>query len=237
MRLRLLALSALVTVTLACAGVAGGAERLGWQDLAPPWDDTADPLQKLRQDLQADFYDLMWARSIIDELKASGSTESSTPDVGARPDDVMAEMEAIEGKARAGLEAAGMDIAALVAEAEAFDRMLAVYNATLVDALDGRDVEIPGYALPLEYAGTEISEFLLVPYVGACIHVPPPPPNQIVHVRFPEGFESTGLFTPVLVAGRIAAGHSSRSLSYVDGSADIAFGYSLDATAIEVYDR
>ena len=116
--------------------------------------------------------------------------------MGARPSDVMAEMEAIEGAARAGLEAAGMDIAALIAEAEAFDRMLAVYNATLVDALDGRDVEIPGYALPLEYAGTEISEFLLVPYVGACIHVPPPPPNQIVHVRFPEGFQSAGLFTP-----------------------------------------
>ena len=237
MRLRPIALSALVAVTLAFAGVAGGTERLGWEDLAPPWDDTADPLQKLPQDLQADFYDLMWARSIIDELKAPGSADSSATDMGARPSDVMAGMEAIEGEARTNLEAAGMDVAALIAEAEAFDSMLTVYNATLVDALGGRDVEIPGYALPLEYDGTEISEFLLVPYVGACIHVPPPPPNQIVHVRFPEGFRSAGLFTPVLVAGRITVGHSSRSLSYVDGSADIAIGYSLDATAIEFYDR
>ena len=237
MRLRSLALSAIVCAAVAFADAAGAAERLGWEDLAPPWDGTAQPLQRLSQDLQADFYDLMWARSIIDQVKASEPTESSTTGIGARREDVMAEMKAIEGKAMAGLEAAGIDIAALIADAEAFDRMLAVYNETLVDRLDGRDVEIPGYALPLEYSGAQISEFLLVPYVGACIHVPPPPPNQIVHVRFPEGFESEGLFTPVLVVGRISTGHSSRSLTYVDGSADIAVGYSLDASAIEIYDR
>ena len=237
MRLRSLALSALVAFTLAFATGANAVERLGWEDLAPPFEDTANPLYRLTGDLQADFYDLMWARSIIDQMKAAGPTDSSVADIGASAEDVIAEMGAIEGQARAGLEAAGVDIAALIAEAKTYDRHLAVHNATLVDALDGRDVEIPGYALPLEYAGTEISEFLLVPYVGACIHVPPPPLNQIVHVRFPEGFESEGLFTPVLVAGRISAGRSSQSLSYVDGSADIAVGYSLDATAIQIYDR
>ena len=145
--------------------------------------------------------------------------------------------EATEAEARANLETAGVDIAALIAEAEAYDEQLVAHNATLVDALDGRDVEIPGYALPLEYTGTEVSEFLLVPYVGACIHVPPPPANQIVYVRYAEGFESAGLFTPVVVAGRISTGRSSQSLSYVDGSADIAVGYSLEATGIEIYEN
>ena len=107
--------------------------------------------------------------------------------MGASADYVKTELEATEAEARANLEAAGVDIAALIAEAEAYDAQLVVHNATLVDALDGQDVEIPGYALPLEYSGTEISEFLLVPYVGACIHVPPPPPNQIVYVRFADG--------------------------------------------------
>ena len=231
------ALSAVIAVLVAFAGVAGASERLGWKDLSPPFDGTADPLYRLADDVQADFYDLMWARSLIADMKTLKKTHSAIRAVGASAKNMKAELEATEAEARANLEAAGVDIAALIAEAEAYDEQLEVYNATLVDALDGRDVEIPGYALPLEYTGTEISEFLLVPYVGACIHVPPPPPNQIVYVRFAEGFESAGLFTPVLVAGRISAGRSSQSLSYMDGSADIAVGYSLDASAIEIYDR
>ena len=229
------ALSTVVAVLVALAGVAGAVDRLGWEDLAPPFDGTTDPLYRLPDDIQADFYDLMWARSLISNMETLKKTHSAVRAVGASSAYLKEELETTEAEARANLEAAGVDIAALIAEAEAYDEQLAVYNATLVDALDGRDVEIPGYVLPLEFSGTEVSEFLLVPYVGACIHVPPPPPNQIVHVRFAEGFENEGLFTPVLVAGRISAGRSSQSLSYVDGSADIAVGYSLDATAIEIY--
>src|SRR6187549_1707175 len=50
-------------------------------------------------------------------------------------------------------------------------------------ALDGKSVRIPGYMVPLEDDSEIVSEFLLVPYVGACIHTPPPPPNQIVQVK------------------------------------------------------
>ena len=41
---------------------------------------------------------------------------------------------------------------------------------------------VPGYMVPLEDNLEEVTEFLLVPYPGACIHVPPPPASQIVHV-------------------------------------------------------
>ena len=231
------ALSAVIAVFVAFASVAGASERLGWEDLAPPFDGTGDPLYRLSDDIQADFYDLMWARGLLADMIRLKKTHSAIRAVGATQQTLKDELEATEAEARANLEAAGVDIAALIAEAEAYDDQLEVYNATLVDTLDGRDVEIPGYALPLEYTGTEISEFLLVPYVGACIHVPPPPANQIVYVRYAEGFESAGLFTPVVVAGRISTGRSSQSLSYVDGSADIAVGYSLDATGIEIYEN
>lgn len=237
MRLHPFALSAILAVTVAFAGVAGASQRLGWEDLAPPFDGTGDPLYRLSDDIQADFYDLMWARGLLADMIRLKKTHSAIRAVGSTQQTLKTELEATEAEARANLEAAGVDIAALIAEAEAYDEELEVYNATLVDALDGRDVEIPGYALPLEYTGTEISEFLLVPYVGACIHVPPPPANQIVYVRYAEGFESAGLFTPVVVAGRISTGRSSQSLSYVDGSADIAVGYSLDATGIEIYEN
>lgn len=48
---------------------------------------------------------------------------------------------------------------------------------------DGQKIRMPGFVVPLEDNKSQVSEFLLVPYVGACIHTPPPPANQIVHIR------------------------------------------------------
>ena len=59
--------------------------------------------------------------------------------------------------------------------------------------IDGAHVRIPGYLLPLELENDEATEFLLVPYQGACIHTPPPPPNQIVHVKLESGIQVRGL--------------------------------------------
>ncbi len=50
--------------------------------------------------------------------------------------------------------------------------------------LNGSKVKIPGFVIPLEGDDKAVTEFLLVPYFGACIHVPPPPPNQIIYVKF-----------------------------------------------------
>ncbi|OHC44405.1 MAG: hypothetical protein A3J25_09630, partial [Pseudomonadales bacterium RIFCSPLOWO2_02_FULL_63_210] len=55
--------------------------------------------------------------------------------------------------------------------------------APVVKELDGQAVKLPGYIVPLDVTDEgRVTEFLLVPYFGACIHVPPPPSNQIVHV-------------------------------------------------------
>ncbi len=55
-------------------------------------------------------------------------------------------------------------------------------NAPTRDDLNGAQIRLPGYVVPLENSGDGVREFLLVPYFGACVHSPPPPANQIVHV-------------------------------------------------------
>jgi uncharacterized protein len=55
-------------------------------------------------------------------------------------------------------------------------------NAPTNPALVGQKVRIPGFVVPLEDSQDGLKEFLLVPYFGACIHSPPPPSNQIIHV-------------------------------------------------------
>ena len=54
-------------------------------------------------------------------------------------------------------------------------------------ALEGKLVKVPGFTVPLEDFASSATEFLLVPYVGACIHTPPPPPNQLVYIEMDEG--------------------------------------------------
>lgn len=54
-------------------------------------------------------------------------------------------------------------------------------------AVVGQEAKVPGFMVPLEDYLERVTEFLLVPYVGACVHTPPPPPNQLVYVRLPEG--------------------------------------------------
>jgi hypothetical protein len=99
-------------------------------------------------------------------------------------------------------------------------------------ALDG---ELVRYLLSLEVSGKDITEFLLVPWVGACIHTPPPPPNQIVHVKADRPVGNVSLFMPIWVTGRTAATATRSNLCLVDGSADISAGYSLKATRVEPY--
>lgn len=71
-------------------------------------------------------------------------------------------------------------------------------------ALDKKLVRVPGFIVPLEDSATEATEFLLVPYQGACIHVPPPPPNQIVHVMMAKGKKiKFTMWDPYWIEGRL----------------------------------
>ena len=103
----------------------------------------------------------------------------------------------------------------------------AVRSAPVVRELDGQKVRLPGFVVPLDFEGTETSEFLLVPYFGACIHVPPPPSNQIVYVTTVAGYPLQELFDPVWVTGEI------RTEAHLNDVGDA--GYTLQATIIEPY--
>ena len=74
-------------------------------------------------------------------------------------------------------------------------------GAPIVPALNDQKLKIPGYVIPLEFKDDTVTEFLLVPFVGACIHVPPPPENQMVYVKLKTPLVSDSLWEPVWVSG------------------------------------
>lgn len=108
------------------------------------------------------------------------------------------------------------------------NREAPVYTA--VKTWHNKRVKIPGYVVPVDYNSKgAITSFFLVPYFGACIHVPPPPPNQIIYVRYPSGFSVQALYEPFWVTG---------TLKVETMQSEIAESlYTLQGTAIEAYTR
>jgi hypothetical protein len=94
-------------------------------------------------------------------------------------------------------------------------------------AIAGKAVRIPGFAVPLELRRREVEEFLLVPYFGACIHVPPPPANQVIHVVTDRPLALRADMQAVWVEGVIELD----TLSTEMGDA----GYRLRASKVEPY--
>lgn len=216
------ALLFLALALLAAPAPAQSVREIAWTDLIPAMAPFDNPFEKLTEEQYYQLGLVFYVR----ETRARGQPVNA----------VMVERAKI---AESTLRAAKIDIDGLLAKRDEVREERKRRAEAIVSALDEQKIRMPGFALPLEYSGKKVSEFLLVPWVGACIHTPPPPPNQIVHVRLEKSaeFEPTGQFQPVWVTGVMRAKASKVKLSLVDGSADIDFGYSLRGTAIENYKK
>jgi len=199
--------------TLCFAALAEQARQLVWDDLIPAHLAAEDPIAKLTKDQQDMVY---WVIYMLETL----------PKRGPETEEYYKEID----KTLPSLRKAGIDIKKVLAKRKEI-------RTSIVEALNDQLVRIPGYVLPLEMTGTKVTEFLLVPYVGACIHVPPPPPNQIIYVKTEknEGYTSDKLYEPVWVTGVIAAKALVKDLFLVDGSTGINIGYTMQANKIEPY--
>lgn len=102
-------------------------------------------------------------------------------------------------------------------------------NARLLnESLDGAYIRMPGFILPLKLDTEGVTEFLLVPYIGACIHVPPPPPNQLVMVRSSDPWPGDQLWDAIWVTGRMQTEFEITPVAEA--------GYSLAADRLELYE-
>jgi len=82
----------------------------------------------------------------------------------------------------------------------------ALTSTNIIEAMDGQNIRIPGFIVPVTFIGEhKISSFFLVPYFGACLHMPPPPPNQIIFVKSDKGVTLESLSDPVWVSGKLSA--------------------------------
>lgn len=101
-------------------------------------------------------------------------------------------------------------------------------NATKLNpALDGAYIKMPGFIIPIDLSTDGVTGFVLVPYVGACIHTPPPPPNQLVFVTTETPWPGDDLWEAVWVTGQMQ--HEIQTTEVAQT------GYALAADEMEVY--
>ena len=207
-------------VALAVTVPANDVRELGWEDLVPAATGFDDPFAALSDEQLIDL-------SVVARIKIL---------LAEKPGVVNEAMKEDAEEATARLVAAGVDIDGLLARREEIRELRRQAAEGLVGGLDGVNVRMPGFALPLDHEGREVTQFLLVPYWGACIHTPPPPLNQIVYVTITGDGRELDAYEPVWVAGEMTAETGTRNLFYRDGATDIATGYTLRAEMIESYE-
>ena len=111
------------------------------------------------------------------------------------------------------------------------DRYQQALVSTNVNAeMNGALVRVPGFVVPLEFDEEQvITQFFLVPYFGACLHMPPPPPNQIILVDSPSGLQLDQLYTPFWISGKLSTSVTENEMATA--------AYSLTMASYEVYEE
>ncbi|MDW4550711.1 DUF3299 domain-containing protein [Defluviimonas sp. D31] len=189
---------------------------LNWDMLAPAPEPYDNPFADLSVDQMRDL------RTVLKAQAAAGDNPAST-----LPEEAAA--------ARARLDEQGLDVEWLFQQREIImEKRLAASVSTVPEHV-GQNVRIPGYLLPLEIQDGKATEFLLVPTVGACIHTPPPPPNQMVYVTYPQGVAVSGLYTPVWINGTLEADLRTEQVTYSDGKSNVEVSYVMQADLVEAY--
>ena len=190
-----------------------------WDDLIPVNLNFDDPFEKLTE---VQLYNLATVAQYREE-QASKEEKYNTSKVYY--DEALTE-----------LKAENVDIDGLLARRDEITEKRRARGQTANAELNGMNIRMPGFLLPLEFADKKVIEFLLVPWVGACIHTPPPPANQIVHVKLGKGFDiGDNIYTPVWVNGVIKTENNNPELSFVDGKQNIDVSYVMQADEVEIY--
>lgn len=104
----------------------------------------------------------------------------------------------------------------------------ALLSAKTVPQFNNKKIKVPAFIVPLEYDEQQrVIEFFLVPYFGACIHLPPPPPNQIIYAAYDQGITVEALYDAFWISGTLQT-----SLTENDTASS---AYSISIDAVEPY--
>jgi hypothetical protein len=214
----------LAVPSLACANAfSQGVTRLTWEMLIPPTEALTFSLNELPLDQQQALSDVIyWKGHPTGEL---------SEEYALQREEARKRVDA----AREKLAKQGVNLDRLYEQYVAWATEVERRGTLTDEKYDGERVAIAGYLLPLDFDPAGTTEFLLVPYFGACIHEPPPPPNQVIYLKSSAPYAPAALFEGVMITGTMRVRSEKKELFFMDGSDEVASGYLLEGESIVPY--
>lgn len=196
-------------------------KEISFLDLQGPIESYEDPFNNLTED---QFYNLSIYEEISETLKDDPS--SVTKEIQKQADQAKAKL--IEDK---------IDIEYMLEQSK---RIAKIYEKSALSTnplLANKKVEISGYMVVLELQGELVTEFLLVPTLGACSHKPIPAANQILLVKPEKPLEIGPLYQAVTIIGTLLLTTQQKGLYFVDGEKTIDMAYSMNSASVTSYNQ
>lgn len=196
-------------------------QHIGWQDLkgkVAPYD---DPFIMLSDD---QFYHLSLYAQVTE-------MQDQAPE---RVNDNMIKQAAI---AKQQLIKENIDLAYMLEQRTILIEKRRQAEIATNSALADISIIMSGYMLPLEFDNGLVSEFLLVPVIGACSHKPVPPANQLVLVKAQKPVKAGNPYMPITVSGILRITTQTQDLYLIDGSKQVEMAYTLEDTIVAPYQR
>jgi len=193
--------------------------QIGWKDLQGQVEPYEDPFSELTEE---QLYNLsVYGR--IQQMKELFPTQTT--------EEMIAEGEA----AKAQLIKEEIDIDYMFEQRDIIIEKRKKAALVTNDLLADKEIRMAGYMLALEFDGGLVSEFLLVPTIGACSHKPVPPANQLVFVKADKPVKAGSPYMPIHVTGTLRITPQTQKLYLVDGNLDVQMSYSLEGTSVEPF--
>lgn len=110
---------------------------------------------------------------------------------------------------------------------DAYQRALS--STRVIAELNNKNIRIPGFVVPVTIEGDKTTEFFIVPYFGACIHYPPPPPNQTIYAVYKAGFSLEEIYEPFDFSGLLTTSIKGNELATA--------AYHLNIQQVDVFEN
>ncbi len=195
---------------------AQGYQSIEWKDLEGKVEAYDDPFEKLSEDI---LYNL----SIVYEVQNMDASQVDK--------DLQEEM----AEAKQFLNKEKIDIKYYFEQAERIAKIREKESKQTNSTLDNKKIELNGFSLALGLKEGKIQEFLFVPYIGACIHSPAPPLNQILYVKSSKPVKVEDRYEPLTIKGTLQIKQNKNKLFLTDGEDIVQSGYVFLADEIKPY--
>lgn len=209
----LVALAALITLTAGALAVSP----VTWSDLKDP---------------DAGRFEDPYAALAPFQLKSLGMILRLRQELAASglPDKDRRQMEVRLSREEAKLAAAGLDVDRLLSRRETVARNRARAAVAGNPALDGTEITISGYVIPVAGKDGQVTGGYLVPEAGMCSHMPAPDPNQMIRYKLKTDWRAAEVYQPVRLSGRLTLKPTRRTIMLLDGEVEMISVFQMDVT-------